>query len=156
MNAFDADAAMPMFGWPQPEGPLHVGFEPRHMRLVFDPDGDPQSPWVFDGDHVYVNTMMRHRIPSGSRTDLASIPRIARVFCNPNGRWQRAAGHHDDAYRRQTCTRFQADAMFRTIMAADGVPWLRSVSMYYAVRFFGWIAWAKNRRRLLELLEGQS
>lgn len=136
----------PTFGWPAPTAPP-VLFEPERMQLAFDPDGDAKSPWIFNGNHYFHNCVFHYFVADGSRTDLASVPRIARLWCNPNGRWQRAAAFHDAAYRKQNCSRYDADAMFRAIMLRDGVGALRAFWMYAAVRCFGWIAWRRNRIR---------
>jgi hypothetical protein len=65
---------------------------------------------------------------------------------NPYGNEQRAALFHDQAYRQQDCSRFTADAAFRSIMERDGVNWLRTVVLYYGVRFGGRKAWREHRR----------
>ncbi len=141
-------AENPTFGWPANRAASHVYFDPPEMALRWAPDDDDDKPWYFDGDHHYQNTVFQYRVAAGARTDLASVPRIARLWCNPNGRWQRAAAFHDAAYSTQDCDRFDADAMFRAIMHRDGCGALRAFWMYAAVRVFGGYAWRKNARRL--------
>ena len=122
-----------------------VTFDPPYLQLDFEPYGSYERPWIFRGEHRYENTVMRFVVPDGVRCDLASVPRLARLWCDPNGPWQRAAAFHDAAYRLQTCTRFQADAMFRAIMEHDGIGRMRILAMYYAVRIFGFAAWQANQ-----------
>ena len=87
-------------------------------------------------------------VPEGFATDGASIPRILQ-FCFPIKVLlliHRAGIFHDYAYRTQPdgVSRFEADSIFRVIMAADGVrqPWL--VLCYFAVRLFGWRPWRQS------------
>ncbi len=51
-----------------------VKFVPAKMRLAFDPQSDPRSPWLVDGQHEFHNTVFAVRVPDGFRSDLASIP----------------------------------------------------------------------------------
>ncbi len=86
-------------------------------------------------------------VPAGFRTDLASIPRLARSLIPQNGRHRRAAVVHDYIYReagRHTWTRKEADKCFLEAMKVDGVPKLRALTMYSAVRIGGWRTWNKN------------
>lgn len=81
-------------------------------------------------------------VPSGYRTDFASVPRILWPIFPPVGIYSRAAIVHDYLYTNDAgCSRFLADALFRELMAELGTPWWRRVVMYYAVRFFGGSAW---------------
>lgn len=90
-------------------------------------------------------------VPAGFRTDFASVPRWLWAIFPPTGEWSAVSVLHDWLYRRTTCSRFLADAIFREGMAAVGVPAWRRVAAYYAVRVFGGIA----RRTPLPSLPGR-
>ncbi len=98
----------------------------------------------FDGGGVSV------RVPAGFQTDLTSIPRWLRSWLPHDGQYAPAAVTHDYLYSlcragEKGCSRFLADAIFRDGMRLLGVPMLRRVVIYYAVRFFG--AGAAKRKR---------
>lgn len=83
-------------------------------------------------------------IPAGFRTDFASIPRLFWVLVAPLGRHLLAALLHDWLYWEQIETRERADKVFLNVMEERGVLWGVRMSMYYAVRVFGWHAWNTN------------
>lgn len=116
------------------------------MTLQFDPVGDPLRPWVVLGDHKFVNGTYHVVAHHGLRTDLASVPTWLLWLISPFGNHQRAALFHDAAYRTQECSRWTADATFRSIMERDGVSRWKALLMFYAVRLFGWKAWQANAR----------
>lgn len=87
----------------------------------------------------------------GSRTDLASIPRLAWSLLPPDGPWLKAAVIHDALYRTQgelerlghpqPFTRKEADKILREAMGVLGVAgWKRAV-IYRAVRLGGRGGW---------------
>ena len=80
--------------------------------------------------------MLKVRVPAGTKTDFASVPRWLWWFFPPMGRWNRAALVHDYLCNLKGCSRFLADAIFREAMAVLEVPVWRRVSMYYAVRIY--------------------
>jgi hypothetical protein len=121
-------------------------FHPTYMKFHFDPTGDPIRPWVVEGRHTFCDGSATFAVEDGFCTDLASVPLCLAWLCPPNGAHQRAATFHDAAYKHQFCNRFTADAGFRTIMAADLVPYWRRTLMFYAVRLFGGAAWRKRTR----------
>lgn len=91
-------------------------------------------------------------VPAGFYTDAASIPGcVAWMFPSKVLMHVHRAGiFHDYAYRVQVCSRWQADALFRTIMEADGVgsPW--AFLCWAAVRLFGWMPWREHGKRVYE------
>jgi hypothetical protein len=114
------------------------------MVLKFTPDRTDR-PWSTVGSHAYRDGFVSVTVPDGFRTDLASIPTaLAWLYC-PNGRHQVGALFHDYLYATKIMSRFQSDAIFRVIMADSGVIGWRRISIYYAVRAFGWIAWRSRR-----------
>ena len=79
-------------------------------------------------------------VPSGFKTDLASIPKIVWPIMAPShSSLIRPAIVHDWFYRK-TCdfTRIQTDLIFYHMLINDGVSKFRASLMYYAVRWFGW------------------
>lgn len=85
-----------------------------------------------------------YMVPKGFGTDLASVPRGFRNIASKLDGIE-ASVVHDHAYFYKTLPRFQADALFLAILKAGGVPWLRRLAMYAAVRAGGWIPYGKER-----------
>jgi len=94
-------------------------------------------------------------VPAGYRSDLASIPKIARLFFE---RFEfdtaAAAVLHDYLYSTHITPRWMADALFYDALKSLGSPlWKRSL-MWAAVRLFGgrgWVADFMEYRRTREL-----
>jgi len=118
------------------------------MLLRHDPKGDAKNPWIVQGIHKFSDDCVTVSVPSGFRTDLASVPLWLLWLISPFGNHQRAALFHDYCYRRQPMSRFTADAIFRIVMERDGVPCWKTWILFYAVRCFGWAAWRANARKL--------
>lgn len=94
-------------------------------------------------------------VGAGFVTDLASIPRFARIIIPKLGKYNKAAVIHDALYMGALAvpynvqyggfTRKQADLCFRDAMEDLGVAkWKRWV-MWAAVRVAGRFAWRTNR-----------
>lgn len=115
---------------------------PKSMTLRFDPQCTTRRPWSTVGEHVYRDAVStKVVVPDGFTTDLASIPTwLAWLYC-PFGRHQMACLFHDWLYETQDVERFQADAILRVIMEHSGVKRWRVLSIYWAVRLFGGLAW---------------
>ena len=77
------------------------------------------------------------RIPAGTVTDLASVPRILWAIFPPHGRYAKAAIIHDYLYDQAVGSKAFADTTFYEAMGVLGVPKWRRVAMYWAVRLFG-------------------
>jgi hypothetical protein len=77
------------------------------------------------------------RVPAGSVTDLASVPRWLWAVFPPHGRYAKAAIVHDYLYERGIGSKRRADLIFLEAMAVLGVPRWRRVVMYVAVCLFG-------------------
>jgi hypothetical protein len=129
------------------------------LRLEFDYDGDPRKPFVLleafsyligDSDERWVT------VPTGFRTDFASIPRPFRNVFNPTGRYGKAAVVHDGLYNdvyisellidegtgdvyenHYHPTRKEADGIFLEAMKVLGVGWWTRTTVYLAVRTGG-------------------
>ena len=90
-------------------------------------------------------------IPRGFESDGASVPRIfwRIVFPNSDSHATTAGICHDYIYRLQPdgWTRKEADRMFLALLVEFGANRWAANRAYEAVRLFGGIAWAENRRR---------
>ena len=91
---------------------------------------------VWDGGRV--------EAPKGFRTDLASIPRLARSIIPQIGDQNGPAVIHDWCYRHRWKARALSDALFLATMKVKAVNWLRRNIIYAAVRAGGWVTWNKE------------
>lgn len=80
-------------------------------------------------------------IPYGFKTDFASIPRLLWGILPPAGSYMKAAVVHDLLYQTKTRSRKEADDIFLEAMGVLGTKWFVRHMMYYAVRWFGFMAW---------------
>ncbi len=113
------------------------------LRLVGD------RVWeVAEAFEVYVpETEQKVTVSKGFRTDLASVPRLLWPLIPPYGRYAEAAIVHDVLYVAggNEARRCHADWTFYYLMKRMGVrPW-RRVTMFLAVRLFGWRAFRYMR-----------
>ena len=91
---------------------------------------------ILTEDLIYQSALVPKQIVvwSGTVTDLASIPRIARLFIVKNGQHRAAAIVHDHLCRLgMDFSRRLADKIFLEAMKLSGVPRLRRRLMYWAV-----------------------
>lgn len=119
-------------------------FLPPNMVLMFVPDRT-ERPWSTVGDHTFRDGFFQITVPNGFTTDLASVPRWLAWLYSPTGRHQQAAVFHDYMYATCNTSRYEADAVFRIIMIRSGVSRWRALTIYLAVRAFGWMFWGKKR-----------
>lgn len=85
-------------------------------------------------------------VPKNFKTDFASIPFFARMFLPCLGRYNIATIIHDFLYSpecKYRVNRKVADKIFLTAMKRSKVGIFKRVSMYLAVRMFGWIKYKK-------------
>ena len=87
----------------------------------------------------------RYIVPTGFKTDLASIPRILYIILPPVGRYDEAAVQHDWMYYAG-CPKEWADDQFLEAMKSCGVSLAKRRAMYRGVRMFGGFAYRKHRR----------
>lgn len=83
------------------------------------------------------------RIPAGTVTDLASVPRILWAIFPPHGRYAKAAIVHDYLYAEAIGSKAYADRVFLEAMEVLGVPLVRRKLMFWAVHWFGRGAYPK-------------
>ena len=90
------------------------------------------------------------RVPKGTLTDFASVPRGLWNIFPPDGEYTSAAVVHDFIYGlrgklpSKTYTREEADKIFAEAMQVLGVPFWKRYTMFYAVRAGGWVYWNKK------------
>lgn len=84
-------------------------------------------------------------VPSGFRTDLASIPVALRSLLDRNGLSRRPAVLHDWLYALQPCARAEADATLRAALIADGETPFRAWVYYAGVRIGGAGPWTQHK-----------
>ena len=122
-------------------------------NIIFRPHREDERGNVFTVLYPYrVNCGGKSfLIPRGFESDGASVPRLfwRIVFPNSDSHATTAGICHDFIYRIQPAdwTRKEADRMFLALLVEFGVPVRSALMAYYAVRWFGWIAWNENRRR---------
>lgn len=120
-------------------------FSPLRVEYL-GPDPDFGVPWYRLLEPLRFEARLNGggltvEVPADFVTDFASIPAIFWSRLPHDGPWAKASVVHDYLYQRGGCSRFLADAIFRDAMAALGVPVVRRVLIYYAVRLFGWMCW---------------
>ncbi|ADJ61757.1 DUF1353 domain-containing protein [Herbaspirillum seropedicae] len=86
------------------------------------------------------------RVPAGTITDLASVPRCLWAVFPPHGRYAKAAIVHDYLYESAIGSKREADRIFLEAMVVLGVPGWRRWVMYLAVRLFGRGRYGRDRR----------
>lgn len=118
--------------------------------LVVSPLADGKT-WLLYSDFGYdVGTEGsgdRINVELGFKTDFASVPRPLWWWLSPWGKHGNAAVIHDYLYWTQTRTRKEADDIFFEAMTVLDVPSFDKRLMYWAVRIFGALAWAANKRK---------
>lgn len=130
------------------------------LQLVEDDDGKPvlragRCLWDTIGDLSYdigeKGSGVTIYVEGGTRTDLASIPRLAWTLLPPDGPWLKAAVLHDKLYETkgdvtrlghpELYTRAEADAILNEAMGVLGVPDDARALIYRGVRVGGSRAW---------------
>lgn len=94
-------------------------------------------------------TSYRHSVtaPAGMRTDLASLPLIARAFLSKLDRSAWAAVIHDHLYQTHQVTRVEADFIFYEALLSAGVARWQARLYWAAVRLGGKNGWDRDKRR---------
>jgi hypothetical protein len=96
----------------------------------------------------YLSSKGTITVPTGFRTDLASVPQAVINIISRDGQWMRPAIIHDFLYSRASnghfeVTRKTADLLFKEAMWNEGVGWQRE-AIFAAVRAFGWRSYKKR------------
>lgn len=114
--------------------------------LAMERDGQPGSgEWVLLKALVYYSDILGREVtvPTGFRTDLASVPRLPIVFLLTGATADEAAVVHDYLYTTREVSRSVADAVMREAAAVMGTPAWRRQLMWAGVRLGGWAYWKK-------------
>lgn len=85
-------------------------------------------------------------VPEGFETDLASIPRGFWWILPPHGKYGKAAVIHDYCYRTACYDKKRSDEIFLEGMIVLNVKKWKRNTIYYAVKWFGGLAWKKRRK----------
>lgn len=89
------------------------------------------------------------RVPVGTLTDFASIPRTVQLFI-PKDIGRRAAIIHDYLYQTRGLggkyTRKQCDEIFLDALSVLNVDWPTRKTLYAGVRIGGWVAWRNHKK----------
>ena len=103
----------------------------------------PKEKWWLEGECIYQSDIKHTEsdnagilvtVPDRFETDLASIPRLARLLIPKNDRHRAPAVVHDYLCRLDDFSRKTADKIFLEAMALVGVKRVRRRAMYLAVR----------------------
>ena len=104
--------------------------------------------WTLEADFEYYTDINQERvyirIPSGFRTDFASIPKIFHSFIEDKDKYNKASVVHDWLYNAKMFDRKTSDKIFLEAMLVLGINKFKAYIFYYAVRFFGWIRWRRK------------
>jgi len=93
-------------------------------------------------------------IPKGFITDLVSVPPIARCLVHKYGDEMMGALPHDYIYHTQLRSRKEADKIILLAMEDANklkgykIGWFKRMTIYRAVRSFGWIPWNKRAKEI--------
>jgi hypothetical protein len=102
---------------------------------------------------VIVDSKDKFGIPAGFKTDLASIPGLARAIIPVVDSHLLAAVVHDFLYREVTQSwrgREFADTFFLRIMKETNVPKTQRVIIYSSVRAGGWASYQRSKRKVVD------
>lgn len=104
--------------------------------------------WKLTHYFRYLSSLGIITVPTGFKTDLASIPKAFQNIFDPAGPWMPAAIIHDFLYSKFSDQHFklsrkQCDDIFLEAMYNLGIGWERNV-IYAAVRIGGWASFKKQ------------
>lgn len=110
-------------------------------------EDDLGFPYTLATPLVYTSALLRRVIvvPTGFRTDLASIPAIVQLLIPKSGAYDKAAVVHDYLYVKNGVSREEADAVLREAMEVLGVGGFKRWAIYRGVRAGGWLPWKRYR-----------
>lgn len=119
---------------------------PFTTKLIFEDDGG--FPFTLVQPLTYYNaTFPTTVIPTGFKTDLASIPRVIQNILPPVGLYDAAAVVHDFLYQTapRGIDRGTADRVLLDAMDELGVSRATRWTIYLGVRSGGWMTWNRYR-----------
>ena len=106
---------------------------------VYEKDHDPDRPWVLQEPCVYHSGVTKEdvEVPKGYKSDMASVPWVARRVFPQDGPWSYAAIVHDWFCSEKLHDFKIAALVFLEAMSDLHVAWYQRYPMYWAVRLFG-------------------
>jgi len=100
--------------------------------------------FVVDREFSYISNIGSiWRVPKGTNTDFASIPRGFRWLISRVGKYGMCAVFHDWLCESGVVARKKADKLFLESMENKGVNWFRRRLMYFGVRAYSIITFKK-------------
>jgi hypothetical protein len=87
------------------------------------------------------------KVPVGFITDFATIPRIFWPIVSPLDSYAKASVIHDYLYYTGMFSKAEADLIFKECMEVLNVEKWKIFCIYNAVKYFGFIAWNKYRKK---------
>lgn len=121
-------------------------------KLQFEDDGG--LPFTLLQPLVYLTNVgaaagkiNKITVPTGFKTDLASIPQLLWNVLPPVGKYDAAAVVHDYLYQNNGITRLEADDVLLEAMKVCGVNRFQRFVIYSGVRVGGWVPWNNYRAK---------
>ena len=114
----------------------------------------PGKVWMLLKEFRYESDLIGSTItvPSGFKTDFASVPRVPLAYLVGGGIGDDAAVIHDYLYQtHQTIHRKTVDQVFYEALLVLGISQWRARTMYQSVRWFGQHAWDVSYLRYASL-----
>lgn len=115
-------------------------------KLIVEADGGLPytlfAPLVYDSAHLNRTVI----VPTGFRTDLASIPRVLWSILPPFGSYSDAAVVHDFLYQFNGIDRHDADQVLNEAMEVCQVGRWKRWTIYSGVVLGGWVTWRRYRK----------
>lgn len=116
---------------------------PKGVMLWFE--GDSKFATVMEDLHYVLDDGTELTIRKGYKTDGASRPEFGRFLVGRYGDRHRLASiMHDALYDSELVGKNDADMLFNEAMKKLGVPTVKRLIMYYAVKMFGDDYWYGN------------
>lgn len=109
------------------------------VRLVDVSENEGRGKWVLCAPLIYESAVAGQTltVPSGFKTDFASVPRLPFAYLLAGDTAHEAAVVHDFLYACGEFSRATADDVLLEAMAATSIPAWRRYAIFYAVRVFG-------------------
>lgn len=108
---------------------------PADLRMLDDYRWQVLAPFEYHVGSYPSGTVIS--VPTGTVTDLATVPRLLWALFPPHGRYAKAAIVHDYLYAQAIGSKAYADRTFLEAMEVLGVSRFTRMVMYWTVRLFG-------------------
>jgi hypothetical protein len=108
-------------------------------KLIVEKVDDSDDEWLIVGDFKYQSDIGGTiTVPSGYKTDFASIPQPFWIILPKDGKYDGAAVIHDYIYGTHKFDRKTCDQILLEAMKVLGVSWWKRSLIYSGVRLGGW------------------